>query len=219
MSKSTMSERMTKSTSKYLDQMFDHTSKIQVVRVDLGYKKEHARKASLADLNQDFEHLLNNRRTKPTVFKDMNGYIAKREYTEEKGPHIHALFIYDGHKVSKDAYKADQIGEYWKKEITNGNGLYHNCNREKEKYEDCALGMIDHTDTTKRAVLNEKAIGYLCKEEQSIDPIKQSGNERSFTRGIAPRRKSNAGRPRQRNSCNDVESVIEDSDDLDGSNP
>ena len=219
MSKSTMSERMTKSTSKYLDQMFDHTSKIQVIRLDLGYKKEHARKASIEDIRKDFTHLLNNRRTKPSVFGDMIGYIAKREYTEDKGPHIHGAFFYDGQKIGKDAYKGDQIGEYWKNEITNGNGLYHNCNRKKEKYEDCALGMIDHTDTTKRAVLNENAIGYLCKEEQSIDPIKQSGNERSFTRGIAPRRKSNAGRPRQRKSCNDVESVIEDSDDLDGSNP
>ncbi len=60
--------------------------------------------------------------------------------------------------------------------------------------------MIDHTDETKRTVLKEKAIAYLCKEEQSIDPIKQSGNERSFTRGIAPRKKSNAGRPRQGDS-------------------
>ena len=198
MSKSTQSERMTKSTSKYLDQMFDHTSKIQVIRLDLGYKKEHARKASIEDIRKDFTHLLNNRRTKPSVFGDMIGYIAKREYTEDKGPHIHGAFFYDGHKIGKDAYKGDQIGEYWKNEITNGNGLYHNCNRDKGKYEDCALGMIDHTDTTKRAVLNEKVIGYLCKEEQSIDPIKQSGYERSFTRGIAPRRSSNAGRPRQK---------------------
>lgn len=56
--------------------------------------------------------------------------------------------------------------------------------------------MIDHTDETKRTALKEKAIAYLCKEEQSVSPIKQSGNERSFTRGIAPRNKSNAGRPR-----------------------
>lgn len=173
--------------------------------MDLGYKKEHARKASLADLNQDFEHLLNNRRTKPTVFKDMNGYIAKREYTEKKGPHIHALFIYDGHKVGKDAYKADQIGEYWKNEITNGNGLYHNCNREKEKYEDCALGMIDHTDTTKRAVLNEKAVSYLCKERQTSTRSSNPAMSDPSRAGLHHEGKSNAGRPRQRNSCNDVE--------------
>lgn len=94
----------------------------------------------------------------------------------------------------------DQIGQYWKTEITDGKGIYHNCNREKDTYAECALGLIEHTDDAKRAVLKEKAIAYLCKEEQSIDPLKQSGSERSFTRGIAPRKKSNAGRPRQGDS-------------------
>lgn len=196
MNESRNSQRMTESTTTYIDDLFDIYSKIQVIRLDLGYTKEHARDASLEEINQDLTHLLNNRRTKPSVFANMIGYVAKRERTEDKGPHIHTIFIYDGQKVSKDAYKGDQIGEYWKNNITDGKGIYHNCNREKDKYAECALGMIDHTDEAKRTVLKEKAIAYLCKEEQSVAPIKQSGNERSFTRGISPRRKNNVGRPR-----------------------
>jgi hypothetical protein len=126
-----------------------------------------------------------------------SGNGAQVRYTEDKGPHIHSIFIYDGQKIRKDAHKGDQIGQYWKNEITEGKGIYHNCNREKDKYPECALGMIDHTDDAKRTVLKEKAIAYLCKEEQSVDPIKQSGNERSFSRGIAPRKQSKAGRRRQ----------------------
>lgn len=209
MKESRNSQRMAESTTTYIDQLLDIYSKIQVVRVDLGYQKEHAREASLEEINQDLKHLLNNRRTKPSVFENMIGYIAKREYTEKKGPHIHSLFIYDGQKVSKDAYKGDQIGEYWKNEITDGKGIYHNCNREKDKYAECALGMIDHTDETKRDVLKEKAIGYMCKEQQSISPIKQSVKERSFTRGIAPRKKSRAGRLRQCDVSDDEGSGIE----------
>ena len=144
-----------------------------------------------------------------SVFGNMVGYIAKKEFTKDKGPHIHSLFIFDGQKVGKDAFKGDQIGEYWKNEITDGKGIYHNCNREKGKYAVCALGMIDHTDETKRTALKEKAIAYLCKEEQSVDPIKQSGNERSFTRGIAPRKKSNAGRPRQCDSSDKEDTDVE----------
>lgn len=200
MNESRNSKRMAQSTKKYLNELFENTSKIQAIRVDLGYRKEYAREASLDNINKDLSHLLNNRRTKPSVFENMIGYIAKREYTEDKGPHVHGFFFYDGHKVSKDAFKGDQIGNYWKNEITNGKGIFHNCNIEKDKYSDCALGMIDHTDDTKRTVLNQKAIGYLCKAEQSIDPIKQSGHERIFTRGIAPKRKSNAGRPREADS-------------------
>ena len=210
MNESRNSQRMAESTSAYIDQLLDIYSKIQVIRLDLSYQKEHAREASLEEINQDLKHLFNNRRTKPSVFGNMIGYIAKREFTEDKGPHIHGLFIYDGQKISKDAYKGDQIGEYWKNEITDGRGIYHNCNREKEKYEECALGMIDYTDEYKRTVLKEKAIAYLCKEEQSVGPIKQSGNERSFTRGISPRKKSNAGRPRQCDSTGQSGSALKD---------
>ncbi len=208
---------MVKSTSTYIDQLLENHSKIQVIRLDLSYKKEHARKASLEKINQDFTHLLNNRRTKPSIFENMVGYIAKREYTEDKGPHIHTLFIYDGQKISKDAYKGDQIGAYWKNEITEGKGIFHNCNREKGKYAECALGMIDHTDEAKRTLLKEKAIAYLCKDEQSVDPIKQSGSERSFTRGIAPRKKSNAGRPRlsDMRAADDDDSLQEHNEDSD----
>lgn len=197
MDESRHSKHMSKSTTAYIDQLLENHSKIQVIRLDLSYTKDHAREASLEEINQDLKHLLNNRRTKPSIFENMVGYIAKREYTEEKGPHIHSIFIYDGQKVRKDAHKGDQIGEYWKNEITDGKGIYHNCNREKARYSECALGMIDHADDAKRTVLKEKAIAYLCKEGQSIDPIKQSGNERSFTRGIAPRKESQVGRPRR----------------------
>ena len=200
MNESTNNKHMAKSTSTYIDHLLENHSKIQVIRLDLSYRKEHARKASLEEINQDFTHLLNNRRTKPSIFENMVGYIAKREYTDDKGPHIHSVFIYDGQKLRKDAHMGDQIGQYWKTEITDGKGIYHNCNREKDTYAECALGLIEHTDDAKRAVLKEKAIAYLCKEEQSIDPLKQSGSERSFTRGIAPRKKSNAGRPRQGDS-------------------
>lgn len=200
MNESRNSKRMAQSTKKYLNELFENTSKIQAIRVDLGYRKEYAREASLDDINKDISHLLNNRRTKPSVFENMIGHIVKREYTEDKGPHIHGFFFYDGHKVSKDAFKGDQIGRYWSHEITNGKGIYHNCNRGKDKYADCALGMIDHTDEKKRTALTDKAVSYLCKAEQSIEPIKQSSHERSFTRGIAPKRKCNAGRPRESGS-------------------
>lgn len=210
MNESANNKHMAKSTSTYIDQLLEIHSKIQVIRLDLSYTKKHARKASLEDINQDLKHLLNNRRTKPSIFENMVGYIAKREYTEDKGPHIHSVFIFDGQKVSKDAYKGDQIGEYWKNEITDGKGIFHNCNREKDTYAECALGMIEHTDDAKRTVLKEKAIAYLCKEEQSVGPIKESGNERSFTRGISPRRKSNAGRPRLYDSSGQLNSTLED---------
>lgn len=67
MNGSRKSERMMKSTATYVDQLLENHSKIQVIRIDLGYTKEHASKASLEEINQDMKHMLNNRRTKPSV--------------------------------------------------------------------------------------------------------------------------------------------------------
>lgn len=90
--------------------------------------------------------------------------------------------------------RKEGLGELWQ-DVTDNKGIYYNCNRNKENYARSGLGLIDHTDTEKRESLN-LAVDYLCKSEQSIDPLKETGKERSFTRGVAPRPKSNAGRPR-----------------------
>lgn len=194
MSKTGKLKHMKNSTEDYIERIFENASKLTAVRVDLSYTKEHANQCSLKDLNQDLSHLQSLRRSNKTVFRDMVGFVIKREYTEDKGPHAHALFLFNGQKVQKDAYKGDQLGELWQ-DVTDNKGIYYNCNRNKENYARSGLGLIDHTDTEKRESLN-LAVDYLCKSEQSIDPLKETGKERSFTRGVAPRPKSNAGRPR-----------------------
>ena len=71
MNESTNNKHMAKSTSTYIDHLLENHSKIQVIRLDLSYRKEHARKASLEEINQDFTHLLNNRRTNRMVRKSL----------------------------------------------------------------------------------------------------------------------------------------------------
>ena len=185
----------TRSVIGYIDQLHDHHSKLLVLRVDLGYGKSHCKDASLSEIKRDAKHMLDNRRSNHELFEHQVGYVMKFEHTEEKGPHIHALFVYDGQKVQKDAYLAQKIGDYWRDKITDGNGVYHNCNRDKSQYEQCGIGMIDYSDTEKRTVLANKVIPYMLKAEQSIDKLK-AGKERSITKGGAPSNKSNAGRPR-----------------------
>ncbi|WP_428023934.1 YagK/YfjJ domain-containing protein [Arcobacter sp.] len=132
------------STVKYIDSLYENYSKLNFIREDFGYIKPHSNEKSIEDLNQDLNHLFRNRRTKPLIFKDNVGYIIKQEYTEDKGFHIHAIFIYDGQKVQKDVYKANQIGKYWENEITKGKGSYHNCNQ--NKYRNNGIGLIDYKD-------------------------------------------------------------------------
>jgi hypothetical protein len=187
MSTPNQDKRTAKSIDAYIDSLQERHSKILAIRIDLGYTKEHAANIDLADLKKDVKHLLDNRRSKPSLFQTQIGYVLKYENASEKWPHRHALFLFDGQKTHKDAFLADQIGKYWSEVITRGEGIYHNCNREKNSYEQCGIGMLDHTDHVKRAALKERVIPYLLKSEQSIGPIKSSGKERSITKGALPK--------------------------------
>jgi hypothetical protein len=186
-------ERRLDSTKQYIDALSEQHSRLNIVRVDLGYTKPHSENITLEDANKDLNRMFNNMRSKPSVFKDKVGYVCKKEYTEDKGLHIHAIFIYDGQKVQKDAFKGDEIGKYWQ-QITQDKGSFHNCNR--NKYEKNGIGMLDHRDSEKRKILDENVLPYLCKEDQSIDTLKENKKDRAFTRGIAPKNEGNVGRPR-----------------------
>ena len=182
------------STKEYIDKLSEHYSKLNVVRVDLSYKKPYSDTITLEEANKDIKHMFNNKRSKPSIFKDQVGYVCKKEYTKDKGVHFHAYFFYNGQKVQKSTYKADQIGNYWKDNITKEKGSYHNCHRNEYKYN--GIGMLVHNDEEKRKNL-DKAISYSFKDEQSINSLKESNNERAFTRGIAPKSdKEKMGRPR-----------------------
>ena len=93
MNESRNSQRMMESTATYIDDLFDIYSKMDFIRLDLSYTKEHAREASLEDINQDLTHLLNNRRTKPSIFKNMVGHILKKNLLKTKVP-TSTAFLY-----------------------------------------------------------------------------------------------------------------------------
>jgi len=192
-----VSNKREESTKEYVDALQERYSRLCAVRVDLAYKKPYSDHITLEEANRDLNRMLNNRRGKPSIFKDQVGYLVKKEYTEEKGVHLHGLFFFDGQKVQKDKFKADQIGEHWSEKITQNKGSYHNCN--KNEYKDSGVGMIDYRDLQKRENL-DKVVSYLCKddEKQDIAPLKSKQKDRAFVRGIIPRKnKSKIGRPRK----------------------
>lgn len=188
----TTSKKRIASIKEYIDALQENYSKLCIVRLDMGYKKPYSEEMSFEEVNKDINRILNNRRNNQSIYEHNVGYILKKEYTEDKGFHIHAIFIFDGQKVQKDVHKADQIGKYWEEQITKGKGTYYNCN--KNSYPEHGIGMINYSDKEKRKNL-DKVISYLCKDEQHINEDLYK-NFRSIVRGIKPKKKTNAGRPR-----------------------
>lgn len=188
-------KRRQDSNEKYVDALQDNYSKLCVVRLDLGYKKDETNKVdiTLEKANKDINRLLNNRRNNST-FDNNVGYVLKTEYGENRDIHFHSYFFYDGQKVQKDMIKGEDIGKYWSENITNKQGTYYNCNRNDYK-DNHAIGMLDYRDTEKRRKL-DNAMAYLVKDEQSIEALKENKKDRAIRRGTMPREKGNMGRPR-----------------------
>lgn len=187
------SKRRQDSNEKYVDALQEKYSKLCVVRLDLGYKKDETNKAkTLEKANKDINRLLNNRRNNST-FDNNVGYVLKTEYGEDRDVHFHSYFFYDGQKVQKDMIKGEDIGKYWSENITDKQGTYYNCNRNDYK-DNHAIGMLDYRDVEKRRKL-DNAMAYLVKEEQSIEALKENKKDREIRRGTLPK-KSNKGRPR-----------------------
>lgn len=150
--------------------------RLMLVRTDLLIRSEYQQSTSIFDIVGYRARLWNNRRSKPSIFRHCLGWIWCIEYTEECGYHLHCLFVFDADHVQQDVYYGDAIGDYWYKVITNGEGCYHNCNRDRDDYRYPGIGRVQVDDEARLANLYQYVIPYLAKEDGGIrEAIRQDG--------------------------------------------
>lgn len=194
----------------YIDTLFARYSRLLVLRIDFSYGKGgveiegcstvHDR---LEVLNRVSEQIVRHRKELLHYLKSKRpelgvvGYVWKLEYGKEKGHHYHMMFFLDGAKVRKDIVIAKLIGEYWNEVITQGKGVYYNCNGDKGRYKFCGVGMINYHDVERLTNLKEKAAIYLTKVDRYVSAC-MPGNRRTFGKGNAPKTSERSvGRPRE----------------------
>ncbi|MGH4624955.1 YagK/YfjJ domain-containing protein [Klebsiella pneumoniae] len=182
----------------YVDYLFERHARLLVVRVDLSWRKDFVKNQTIstAMARQHRQRLLKRVQSHP-LFQYYLGYIWKLEYGQYKGFHYHTCFFFDGSKVRGDITLARRIGELWEKEITDGQGLYFNCNAITSTYAQSGIGDIHYTDQTKRVAL-QKAIAYIAKVDTAVRLSLPQG-ARTFGRSEnVLREKETRGRPRSR---------------------
>ncbi|WP_149330512.1 MULTISPECIES: YagK/YfjJ domain-containing protein [Enterobacteriaceae] len=180
----------------YVDHLFEHHSRLLVIRVDLSYQKAIVKNNVVsADLTRLHRKRLFKRVQSHSLFEHCLGYIWKLEYGQCKGFHYHTCFFFDASKVRADVTLARCIGEFWKREITDGKGLYFNCNAIAHNYAQSGIGDIHYTDHIKRSAL-QKAITYLAKVDTAVRLTLPKGG-RTFGRSeYVVRQGKKRGRPR-----------------------
>lgn len=181
-----------------LEGLFERHAKLLVVRVDVGYT-EYAAPYMDASMVHQHRQRLCKAFHQHSLFTHLLGYIWKLEYGEYKGFHYHMLFFFDGSKVRQDVRYAQRIGEYWNTTITQGHGVYFNCNyRAEERYHANAMGLVTYHDAEKHQGLIH-IIRYLTKIDEYAT-LTVHGDTFGHSQSPTPHRGFDAkplGRPRR----------------------
>jgi hypothetical protein len=150
----------------YTDAVLDRYARTVVVRVNLYYLKASQARQRVEQVFDDLDRFVAERERNP-IFEYETGYICAVEQGEDRGYHIHAAFFFNGARVWKDIYKAQQIGKLWEC-VTQGQGYFDSCNQDKSRYgEWLGIGVIHRNDQEVRSHVHY-AMHYLVKDDQQL---------------------------------------------------
>ncbi|MGJ7521736.1 hypothetical protein ACSFA0_14710 [Variovorax sp. LT1P1] len=201
-------------TRDYVDAQLLRHSRLLVVRVDCmwtdGFAPAHDwlqarshREALIEFLNKELPKLIQSKKDRAAKKKpDSNaGYVIGTEYGIETGWHFHVTLFLNGDAHENAVGIAALICSRWMKEITQGNGRYHNGNLAAKlgKYLDVGVGMVHRHDMAKRQILMDEVCRYAVKgcyfAEAQVGP-----KDRLLNKGKWPDEKDpkKGGRPESR---------------------
>lgn len=169
-----------KGVMNYIRHLQERHSRLLVLRVDLSWANEHKANITADDARKHRQQLLRNMQ-KNSLFRHVLGTVWKLEYAPQRKFHYHMLFLLNGNKAQQDGVIAHAFGEYWKHTITQGKGIYYNCNAHKARYKNCCLGKLERGDNSKDEGLLE-ALSYITKIDACARLV-LPGNARTFGRG------------------------------------
>lgn len=180
----------------FIDKLFEQHAKLLPVRVDLGYKSNETvinmvesplnyhlphNYLTKEDILNNWEILLNKLRwNHRSLLKELVGYIWKIEYGEDKGIHYHLMLFFNGNRVQKDYYYADELGKIWL-DITNELGTYFNCSVDKgNRYGDRNCLQVTHRNDDRRNLY--QTASYLSKKDFNEDLARKLSSGKIFGR-------------------------------------
>lgn len=180
----------TESLKEYVEQIFNHHTKVLMVRVDLGYLNDSKEQITVEQFYRHFEVMRNRLSNQDTFFSNLHGYSWAIEQGRERGYHVHLLLMYDGTKVQNGSYYAQRVGEKWQ-HITQGHGSYFNLhskdyiNKLRMAGCDIGIGMVSRNNEGdwERVVTVIEYLTDSAKDEQRLR-VKCFRNMQTFGKGL-----------------------------------
>lgn len=150
----------------YIAKLKNYCPTATVIRIDFGYKERHSK--FVDEIDKDIDRFYTNKRHKPSLFKELVGYITKLEYSFRKGFYWRT-FLFLRCKIGISRIK--EIGDYWVNVITKEKGIYYHVpNSNPQSFTLAAFNkLMDNYFFLEKDLL--KAAKYLCEKERLVKPI------------------------------------------------
>lgn len=166
-----------------INRLFDHHSRILVVRIDLGYLEGVGESISLEYVQRHLNQLMGDRRCHSDIFDGLLGYAWGLEYgAHGAGYHIHLLSLFDGSVRRDDIGLGMSIANLWTN-ITDGLGRCYISNFDKAEMQRqgrLGIGMIHRNDVRFRVNLVEKVAAYITKRCSNFNTHTSELEHRNF---------------------------------------
>lgn len=98
------------------------------------------------------------------TYRGYLAYIVRLEYGHSRGLHAHLAILLNGSVHQQDISISQDLGMFWKNEVTEGEGSFFNCNLSKPRYTHLGIGKIHYSDSSKEIGIS-KMLVYLCKPD------------------------------------------------------
>lgn len=157
---------------------FIEHNKIFALRMDFYVPGEY--KNNLDKINKSFNSMMINLMYQLDYYLD---FVCVREYSEDRGIHLHCLFLLNGNKVKDCIDLVRLVSRYWSKQFNTEEVLIHCSNLDKTKFPDKGegLGLIEYWEFFKIERLTQYC-KYLIKDVSERDWLEKIGNGKSKSR-------------------------------------
>lgn len=174
--------RRTESLYSYISDLKIAHSKIMIVRLDLYYHQESIESLrSQQNVEADWGRLLTFARE--SYKRNFLGYAMKIEFGNDRGVHIHSIFVLNGSNLRRDVNVARSLGHHWVKDVVPGIGRYFNCNEKQhqKKYKWRSVGEFVKVDEDFQNGV--KAMSSYVTKPDAFPRLVVHGLRRTFRKG------------------------------------
>lgn len=189
-------KRRAESLYDYISDLKIAHSKIMIVRLDLYYHQELIQSIkSQQNVVDDWSLLLAFARK--SYKGNFLGYAMKVEFGNDRGVHVHSIFIMNGSNLERDVKVARSLGHHWVKDVVPGIGRYFNCNEKihQEKYKWRAVGTFTKMDEEFQNGV--KAMSAYVTKPDPLPRLVVHGLKKKFRKGELNERKKERVRRRK----------------------